>query len=84
MVKYIFIWKRVQSSLFNIIESTVLLTKFFSVSKVLLASCYIPFYAGLKFLQFKGQVPLIIVLIIITVHVISIASLNVNYFPVVQ
>ena len=27
-----------------------------SVSKVLLASCYIPFYAGLKFPQFKGQV----------------------------
>ena len=24
--------------------------------KVLLASCYIPFYAGLKFPQFKGQV----------------------------
>ena len=27
-----------------------------SVFKVLLASCYIPFYAGLKFPQFKGQV----------------------------
>jgi len=24
--------------------------------QVLLASCYIPFYAGLKFPQFKGQV----------------------------
>ena len=27
-----------------------------SVFKVLVASCYIPFYAGLKFPQFKGQV----------------------------
>ena len=47
-----------------------IIDKIFSVSKVLLASCYIPFYAGLKFPQFKGQVWFIIVLIIITVHVL--------------
>ena len=75
MVKYIFIWKRVQNSLFNIIESTDgIIDKVFSVSKVLLASCYIHFYAGLKFPQFKGQVRFIIVLIIITVHVLSIIA----------
>jgi len=36
--------------------------------QVLLASCYIPFYAGLTFPQFKGQVNKVTKLIICSIY----------------